>query len=811
MQKIAFGILALVFAGIFGVSAQSLEELKKQKQKIMYSGEGLVVQINQLQKLISTIPTQPQYELFKHISLGYTLAHLYSNIGDFDRAIEMNYVALQYFTKQKNDIEQMWCHNDLGVYFTNKSQHDSAYNHFLKGYQLAEKNKLISEKIDMLDGLSFSSIALKDFVSAKNYLQQAENLLNSTKGKDKDIQLVYFYFNQALFYKRQNDTEQAGVFFEKSILAGNDLNERKLVHVRMEYAHLLINTYPQKAKNQLVKNLEFYDLKNNPNAKDPYLIETYMLLAKISVAEKNNQLAYEFVNKSEKQSKYFHELYQFDKSKLFLNEIRRVNLELGIEVCLNLYRQSSEQKWLEKAIEFADQSKSNVHKERLALNRITNNNSQTALVTKRMQLLYQINESEQSEKTKLRASLDSINQQLFGAINANQKDFLVKLLQSKMADNQAVLHYTHSDFAVYAFLVQKNNITYQILDQRLLTSIPKFYQLCQSPNSSLNEFKTIGYAIFNDFIEPLLGNGKDIQQLIIIPDQELSFLPFEALPTAPTGKSWSGINYLMNQYTISYAFSAEALISSNPRTAKFSYTYVGFAPTNYNHDFASLPNSEGLINNFSSTFKGLSFTRAAANYHRAVSTTNSKIIHYYTHGQSIDSAFAASYIVLADRKFYVSDILNLNYQTDLCVINACKVGLGKQYSGEGITSVSWAFSAAGSSHVLNSLWNLNQFTTDNLTTRFLEDYHKKPFASQNLKDAKLAWLANKNIMDNQKQPYYWAGQLLYTNTLYIHPSESLLSRIWVWLILFILFGLGIFWLKNHYKKRRAASRQPLRP
>jgi CHAT domain-containing protein len=190
---------------------------------------------------------------------------------------------------------------------------------------------------------------------------------------------------------------------------------------------------------------------------------------------------------------------------------------------------------------------------------------------------------------------------------------------------------------------------------------------------------------------------------------------------------------------------------------------VGFAPDfTSNSLLAYLKNGEASISSAKSLFGGSTYLGNEANSENLRSKgSKASVLHLYTHGVSSDSSYDASYIYLQDRKMYVDEILTLPLQTKLCLLTACEVGLGKDYSGEGVTGVAWAFRGAGASNVVQSMWKLNENTSAILLKSFFGNLEDGMPSDEALSKAKQDYLNNPEISTRLKYPYYWAGMSHY--------------------------------------------------
>src|SRR6185295_6516552 len=90
------------------------------------------------------------------------------------------------------------------------------------------------------------------------------------------------------------------------------------------------------------------------------------------------------------------------------------------------------------------------------------------------------------------------------------------------------------------------------------------------------------------------------------------------------------------------------------------------------------------------------------------------------------------------------DIYNLELSSELTVLSACQMALGKEIRGEGIVGLTHGFMAAGSKSVVASLWKVDDRATATLMADFYEamlDKGMPPVAA--LRFAKLKMMRDK--------------------------------------------------------------------
>ena len=143
------------------------------------------------------------------------------------------------------------------------------------------------------------------------------------------------------------------------------------------------------------------------------------------------------------------------------------------------------------------------------------------------------------------------------------------------------------------------------------------------------------------------------------------------------------------------------------------------------------------------------------------------IVHFATHSILNDKHPELSGIVLsmvdeqgrpADGYLSLRDIYNLDLPVNLVVLSACRTGVGRHVSGEGLIGLTRGFMNAGAPRVVASLWKVDDAATAELMKRFYRHMltRKMPAAAA-LRSAKLELM---NGDGHWRAPYYWAGFVL---------------------------------------------------
>jgi CHAT domain-containing protein len=139
-------------------------------------------------------------------------------------------------------------------------------------------------------------------------------------------------------------------------------------------------------------------------------------------------------------------------------------------------------------------------------------------------------------------------------------------------------------------------------------------------------------------------------------------------------------------------------------------------------------------------------------------------IHFVAHGIASRLSPLDSAIVLsgdADNpssfKLYARDIVHHRLKADLVTISACYGAGERQYSGEGLVGLAWAFLYAGSHNVIAALWDVADASTYQLMDRFYDELSKGASPDAALRAAKLSLLRGNAF----RNPFYWAPFQLY--------------------------------------------------
>lgn len=352
----------------------------------------------------------------------------------------------------------------------------------------------------------------------------------------------------------------------------------------------------------------------------------------------------------------------------------------------------------------------------------------------------------------------------------NEKTLTVEDVRSKLTAGTALLSYFVGSNSVYIFYLTKDGIK--------AYEHPKKDNLSQLVNGLRNGIKyhideayqASAYELYQQLIPPV---GKNIHQLVILPDGILGTIPFESL-LMEDPKEFGRNEYLITKYALSYDYAASLYHEKMSAPARQLEGILLSAPIAFHENeikMPMLPGSEKEVNEIRYLFLSeidepqvFLKEKASEASVKSGSLKNFKYLHFATHGLVNESKPSLSRIFLSpdekeDGSLYSGEIYNLEINADLVTLSACETGLGKVEKGEGIIGLSRSLMYAGAKNLIVSLWQVADESTAQLMIEFYRQHlhHSgNSFFADDLRQAKLSLIND----DQYSAPYYWAPFIL---------------------------------------------------
>lgn len=393
----------------------------------------------------------------------------------------------------------------------------------------------------------------------------------------------------------------------------------------------------------------------------------------------------------------------------------------------------------------------------------------------------------------------------------SQKGFDLKKLQSKIGENEMFLRYVVTDSMVFGYGITKNNLTLQRLPmdkEALQKSIDEYLSdLKNLKTSYLDKSK----RLFAVLIKPM--SVDKYEKLTIINDGFLGYLPFETLVNG--NKS-----FLLENHQISYATSLKLWSIQNETNEGPATNFAAFSPK-YEMSFAAntddgtvkelvregnyeLLGAESEAKSINALFGGILFLADKATKDNFVSNASSyDVLHLAMHAVLDEENPAQSSLIFDNNeKLYLPEFYKMKIPAQLAVLSACNTGVGEIKRGEGVQSLSRAFTYAGVKSTVMSLWPAPDRETPEIMVSFYKNLKKGQNKSQALQQAKLDYLKNTKI-EKLQHPFYWAGFVLSGDNAPIHFSEPIWQRPIFYCTLFVV--LAVLLIFFYFRKRKTIS------
>ena len=517
--------------------------------------------------------------------------------------------------------------------------------------------------------------------------------------------------------------------------------------------------------------------------------------------------------------------YDTDDAKLFFVQKVYPMYEEALQSAFQLYEETGKQDFQHMAFEIAEISRATVLTEMLndldikaaagidpgllqeekrlkqqitALRLKITENNDTALISSEVQ---RVNDLEISLSRTIR-SLQS-NPEYY-ALKYQQDTFNLAHIQEVMEEDDVIIEYFLGDGKLFIFLIAKDGLQIKRIKLpgnfvKILTTLQ--HALYEHKEGQSSEVYASLNQLYQVLIGPISGIIKDKKRLIIVPDGQLSFLPFEML-TAGNNK-----NYLLKDFTIAYAYSATLLGDAiRERNAVSNTTILAMAPfigdgkETVRNGLDPLPKSKEEVEKLG----GSIYLKEAATKEVFLKEAGSYgIIHLATHAQGDNEKPLNSYIAFypksgateAGHRLYTDELYNLRLDSaQLIILSACETGGGKLVKGEGIISLARAFAYAGCPNIITTLWQASDQASATITKN-THKYLKKGYPKDKaLRLAKLDYLADEPL---HQDPYYWANFIFIGDPAPIYPK----TYFWWYLggAILMLVPLWIF-RKNLFRK-----------
>ncbi|OJJ22894.1 hypothetical protein BKI52_00655 [marine bacterium AO1-C] len=765
-------------------------------------------------------------------SLYLNLSNYYGEIGAIEKSLTYANKSLSVFKRLKDTINMANAYNSISILASSQKNYSLALDLAHKSLKL--KTYLYSANHYSIDN-TYQVIGViytqtKQFDKALSFFTKSLNY-RKRKYSIKHPLIASTYLNIARVYKKQNKPDSVLKYYNSALSIRSAYNQKTdLVYLY----NLIANTHQNSSRvNIALNNYQkalFYNSKTpsdstnfEQNPKKYINARLYLQSLKgkasvlqslgdtksLAIALKTYQLCDEVIQKLRQQ-------YVNYQDKLTLANLSAEIYEQAVMACHQMIQKqpAKEAEYTGLAFLFSERNKASILREALQeanakfdlpANLVEQERDlKINLAYYEKQLASAQNRKDSVKTVRFQNKLFDLNrerEQMTQMLEKRYPRYYQLKYNTKLADiatikqhlpAQALLvEYFTTNKKSFAFVVSKTQCKMVALPGgKNVKKIIRKYGRNIKTRKPVAYFAPSAYAAYQQLIQPIETYLKDKEELIVVADNALLGIPFEALISqkAPaTVGSFAELPFLIKKYSFSYHYSANLMVQPMLRSAQPKQnSFLGFAPVftksaasstrddSVDPKPKSLPYTEKEIDKIIAVFKQNGQTNIKAVLHQNATEEAFKkvgqqfrFVHLATHSITNSKRPELAYIQFEptpehkdnfnEGRLYANEIYALHLNADLVVLSSCESGSGKIERGEGMMGLNRGFLYAGARNVIYSLWKVNDRPTSAFMIRFYQNLIKQKYSFHKaLQQTKLQYLQE----NPQNRPHDWAGFLI---------------------------------------------------
>ncbi|MBL7787090.1 MAG: CHAT domain-containing protein [Chitinophagales bacterium] len=387
---------------------------------------------------------------------------------------------------------------------------------------------------------------------------------------------------------------------------------------------------------------------------------------------------------------------------------------------------------------------------------------------------------------------------------ANQIPSVDKIKQL-LVPHQALVSYYIGNESYYIFVLTQNSFKYyEFPKENDFSSCLNDFLIATQQMLPTNEYPILAHYWYERLLKKVISTlPTDVNRLIIIPDAELGYIPFDILVEHPPEQwhnntkipAWQNIAMplVLKRFAVSYNYTIMQLIDAqdsiqvaNFKTVSFGLDYkdpqllaelnndLQTETSTTRSSLGQLPHAPVEALNIADLMKGEAYLNKQATLSNFWKVSQKySIIHLAMHGiidddNPLNSKLAFNKdINKAPCYLTAADLYGQQLKATMVVLSACNSGNGTLKRSEGIMSLARAFAFAGCHSLVMSLWNLSDEPTSVIMQNF---YHHLKLGKPKdiaLQNAKIDYFTQQKF--NTRYPVNWGSFVLVGN---IHAIEE---------------------------------------
>ena len=304
----------------------------------------------------------------------------------------------------------------------------------------------------------------------------------------------------------------------------------------------------------------------------------------------------------------------------------------------------------------------------------------------------------------------------------------------------------------------------------ILAQLARYQRRIQDGKSPAETGDADGLALYRTLVAPAEAELAGARQVTILADGALTQLNFETL-LVPAGGA-RPVHYWIEDATLESAPSLATLGRAGLGGAQAvgGRMLVLGNPVTVSEDYPSLPFFGDEVRRVAGHFAAgqeAVYAGSAASPEAYLGSNPAQFgyIHFVSHAVASRTDPLESAIILSqpgaggEYKLYARQIMERPIGARLVTLSACYGSGTRQYAGEGLVGLSWAFLHAGARSVIGALWEVSDESTPRLMDALYGGMQAGLSPAAALRQAKLGLLHGGGSF---RKPFYWAPFQLYT-------------------------------------------------
>ncbi len=797
-----------------------------------------LISISTLENSPSTYPLDLAYEY-------NNLATIYSSLKDYNNSLDYYLKALDIIESSDNypKIESASLVYNIASTYYAQNNYKAAKEAFLKSLSYLnsskEKNKdILGDYINNYHKLTICYQHDNQLDSALFYLQKAENVnqkypyrISTTYKILSQIALAQKEFGKAKEYALKSIQKSKEAYGEKNTILNISYNTLSDINIaENNYQEALFNT--QKALEAI--SLNFSDPKGVSNPKLADVLNKGELLStlrrKLSILKQLYKQGDPLVTgddvfgtaklTAEALEQMNRKMKDVNSKRGSLNRQALPLFEAAISSALEVANKTGDEKYINEAFMLSERSKSMLMADAMqgaiasSLGGIPDSllkkldDLQEALADAEKQRFEAKTAGNTAKEKEMEAAVfdckhhlnlleHSLEEQYpkYKTLKMKSSVASVQDIQDALSPKTIFIEYFEGENDIYAFAITKKGVSVEVIAkeedfklnifsfQKSLMDIKAF---TAQPGIVYNAFVKKSHYFYSKLIQNAVK--ETAERLIIVPDGQLGYLPFEVLITqempllkqgTDQGADFSTLPYLLRDYKVSYNYSGTLLMAQQAKKENIINGNIlalapSYAPTEMPNwrekrevelrkTLIELPGAVNEVSKLEELYAGQFYIGQQAN-ETIFKTSAPKhgILHLAMHGLVDQKDPEYSGLALTedqskeeDNFLYAYEIKQLGLQAGLVVLSACETGIGKYQRGEGVVSIGRGFMYAGAPSLLMTLWSLNDQSGAAIIEQFYHNLSQGMEKDEAIRQAKLFYL--DNYPNEYTHPFMWAA------------------------------------------------------